>query len=217
MDYAGQSLEHLLRQYHTSTDSQIISDIEKIVKSRKIDIDDMALINNAFYYFMDIERRAGLRNWVLGILRESAIITETYDLLNLYESVSESGVLAYFINQHLRERIVTSNLWHKVIMGFEHLSSPLTGYGAKFILQCCNDPYILAEVHFYTGIRSKMRLRLTEKILAMQGEFSYNDWHEIATRCAHPSSLWIYANNEMDEAYYADEEDLPRYPKKKKK
>lgn len=93
---------------------------------------------------------------------------------------------------------------------------PLTSYGAQFVLQHSNDPYILADVHRFTGQRDHMRQRLMIKILAMQGQFSYSDWEEIATRCAHPSPLWHYASNEMDEFYYT-EEDLPIDPNQKKK
>lgn len=217
MDYADHSLEHLLNQYHTETDLKELPKIEEVIKGRPLDIDEMATINNAFYYYVRTQRRADLRNWVLYVLKESAITTETYDLLKLYEQIGGAGVIAYFINLHLRERLVTSELWFTIIQKFEHLSLPLTAYAAQFILQHSNNPFMLADVHFYTGIRGNLRVRLTKKILAMQGQFSYLDWEEIATRCAHPSTLWHYASNELDEFYYADEEDLPRYPKKKKK
>lgn len=176
MDYADHSLEHLLNQYHTETDLKELPKIEEVIKGRPLGIDEMATINNAFYYYMRIKRRADLRNWVLDVLKESAITTETYDLLSLYEQIGGTGVIAYFVNLHLRERIVTCDLWLNIIQGFEHLSHPLTAYGAQFILQHSNDPYMLADVHFFTGIRSKLRVRLTKKILAMQGQFSYLDW-----------------------------------------
>lgn len=210
MDYADQALEKLLNQYHQTDDLQVFADIEKTIKSKSPSIDDLAMINNAFYYFMQTQRRPNLRNWALEMLKEIAIITETYNLLKLYVLIDGQGVLAYFINHHLRERLVSSELWHNVIMTVEHISFPLTSFGSQFILQHSNDPYFLADIHSLSSIGSKLRRRLTEKIIALNGLLSYEDWEEIADRCAFPSRLHSYAINEMDEAYYVDEKDLPR-------
>lgn len=217
MDYADQTLELLLLQYHQSDDIQAINEIAQVVMSRKISIDDMATINNAFYYFMKLHKRSELRNWALSLLTEDAIVTETHDLLGLYEVIGGQGVIAYFINHHLRERMVTNKHWLSIITKFEHITSPLTSYGAQFILQHSVDPYLLADIHFLSSAKSKIRERLTKKIIAMNGHLSYTDWEEIATRCAYPSKLWSYATDELDEFYYAEEADLPQDPDPRKK
>lgn len=60
MDYADHDLELLLKNYHTNDKSKVGKEIEKEVMSRKLSLDDMAMINNAFFHFLPKQRRAKL-------------------------------------------------------------------------------------------------------------------------------------------------------------